>query len=73
MIEYRATKEKSKKFKLGEYELPFPKTFSSYWITDGKPSKDLVIGGRVVFHFNSIDEAEMAKDTLIRIFRENLK
>lgn len=63
----------NKTFNINGHRLPCPRTFSSYWVSNEEPSKDLVIGGRVVFQFNSIDEAEMAKDTLIRIFRENLK
>ena len=67
-------KESKKKFKLGEYLLPCPKEVSEFWSLPLKTfDRYFIIDDNNAFLFDTEEDAKLVKDTLIRIFRENLK
>ena len=65
-------KEPKKKFKLGEYLLPCPKEVSEFWSLKTL-DRNFIIDNHNVFLFDTEEDAKLVKDTLIKIFKENLK
>lgn len=64
--------EPKKKFKLGEHLLPCPKEVSEFWPLKSL-DRSLIIDNYNVFLFDTEEDAKFVKDTLIKIFKENLK
>ena len=61
-------------FKLGEYEFPCPKEVSEFWSLPLKTfDRYFIIDDNNAFLFDTEEDAKLVKDTLIKIFRENLK
>lgn len=66
--------EPKKIFKLGEHLLPCPKEVSEFWSLPLKTFDGyFIIDDNNAFVFDTEEDSKLVKDTLIRIFRENLK
>lgn len=66
--------EPKKKFKLEEYEFPCPKGIYEFWSLPIKTlDRYFIIDDNNAFLFDTEEDAKLVKNTLIRIFRENLK
>lgn len=66
--------EPKKKFKLEEYEFPCPKGIYEFWSLPIKTlDRYFIIDDNNAFLFDTEEDAKLVKNTLIRIFKENLK
>ena len=64
--------EPKKKLKLGEYEFPCPKEVTEF-LALKTLDRNFIIDNHNVFLFDTEEDAKLVKDTLIKIFKENLK
>lgn len=64
--------EPKKKFKLEGYEFPCPNEVSEFWSLKSL-NRIFIIDNNNIFLFDTEEEAKLVKDTLIRIFKDNLK
>ena len=64
--------EPKKKFKLKGYEFPCPKEVSEFWALESL-NRIVIIDNNNIFLFDTEEDAKLVKDTLIKIFKGNLK